>query len=151
MNGSTDRDRSGRARSNTEVVAVLFEEAFNVGNLDILTDLVRTEFTNFGRTVNGPQFLAELIRSQRSAFPDMRFTTLQTLAAGDWVVAKMRWTGTFQAGFDFIGFAGIEPTGRSFDVEHAHAFRLRDAMITEHWAIRDDLTMHNQLLGRPAA
>jgi predicted ester cyclase len=81
----------------------------------------------------------------------MRFETPQTLAAGDWVITKMRWTGTFQARFDFIGFAGIEPTGRTFDVEHAHAFRLAEGKIAEHWAIRDDLTMHAQLLGRRAA
>jgi hypothetical protein len=62
-----------------------------------------------------------------TAFPDMRFETVQTLAADDWVITKMRWTGTFQARFDFIGFNGIEPNGRTFDVEHAHAFRLAEA------------------------
>ncbi len=110
-----------------------------------------TSFTNFDRIVDGPQFLGELIGAQRAAFSDMRFETLQTLAAGDWVITKMRWTGTFRAGFGFIGLAGIKPTGRAFDVEHVHAFRLAGGKIAEHWAIRDDLTMHGQLLGRRAA
>lgn len=39
----------------------------------------------------------------------------------------MRWTGTFWAGFDFIGFANVQPAGRTFNVEHAHAFRLAEA------------------------
>ena len=151
MRTAADLGRPSETPSNVEIVARLFDEAFNAGNLDVLAELVHTGFTNFGRIANGPAFLAELIRAQRTAFPDMRFETLQMLAADDWVITKMRWTGTFQAGFGFIGFAGIEPTGRSFDVEHAHAFRLADGKIAEHWAVRDDLTMHDQLLGRRAA
>jgi len=151
MSTAADLARSSKASSNVEIVARLFEEAFNAGNLDTLAELVHTDFTNFGQIAHGPQFLAELIRAQRTAFPDMRFETLQTLAADDWVITKMRWTGTFQAGFAFIGFVGIEPTGRTFDVEHAHAFRLAEGKIAEHWAIRDDLTMHDQLLGRRVA
>ncbi len=58
----------------------------------------------------------------------------------------MRWTGTFRGPFSFIGLEGVPPTGRRFDVEHAHAFRVSDDKIAEHWAIRDDLTMRNQLL-----
>jgi predicted ester cyclase len=151
MSTAADLARPNATSSNAEIVARLFDEAFNAGNLDTLAELVHTDFTNFGRIAHGPQFLAELIRAQRTAFPDMRFETLQTLAADDWVITKMRWTGTFQAGFDFIGFSGIEPTGRTFDVEHAHAFRLAQGKIAEHWAIRDDLTMHDQLLGRRSA
>lgn len=150
MSSTADLAQPGEASGNVDIVTRLWDEAFTAGHLDALTELVHAGFINFGRTV-GPQFLAELIRAQRTAFPDMRFEILQTLAAGDWVIMKMRWTGTFQAGFDFIGFAGIEPTGQPFDVEHAHAFRLAEGKIAEHWAIRDDLTMHGQLLGRPAA
>ena len=151
MSIAADRARPSAASGNAQIVARLFDEAFNAGNLDVLAELVHTHFTNFGRITDGPQFLAGLIRAQRAAFPDMRFETLQTLAAGDWVITRMRWTGTFRAGFDFIGFAGIAPTGRTFDVEHAHAFRLAEGKIAEHWAIRDDLTMHDQLLGRRTA
>lgn len=131
----------------TGVAARLWAEAFNAGDLGVLKELVHEEFTNFGQTRNGPEFLAALITSQRTAFPDMRFTTLQTVGDGDWMVTKMRWTGTFQAPFAFIGFDGIAPTGRAFDVEHAHAFRFVDGKIAEHWAVRDDRTMHDQLLG----
>jgi predicted ester cyclase len=128
-------------------VARLWDEAFNGGALEALPELVHEDFTNFGRVSNGPEFLGGLISAQRAAFPDMRFEGLQTLVDGDWVMTKMRWTGTFQGRFDFIGFEGVDPTGRRFDVEHAHAFRVIDGKVAEHWAVRDDLTMHNQLLG----
>jgi hypothetical protein len=45
----------------------------------------------------------------------------------------------------FIRLSGVAPTGRTFDVDHVHAFRLAAGMVVEHWAVRDDLTMHAQL------
>jgi len=130
-----------------QIVGRLWQEAFNAGALDVLPELVNEEFVNFGTVTNGPEFLTTLINSQRSAFPDMHFTPLQVISDNDWVITKAQWTGTFQAPFDFIGLNGVDPTGRSFDVEHVHAFRFVDGKIAEHWAVRDDLTMHNQLLG----
>jgi predicted ester cyclase len=133
--------------AHVRIVDQLWQEAFNAGLLDVLPELVNEEFVNFETVTNGPEFLTTLINSQRTAFPDMHFTPLQTLADGDWVITKVRWTGTFRAPFDFIGFNGVEPTGRSFDAESVHGFRFVDGKIAEHWAVRDDLTMHNQLLG----
>jgi predicted ester cyclase len=129
------------------VVERLWEEAFNGGNTGALLELVNDQFTNFGQVRNGPEFLTGLINGQRAAFPDMHFETLQSFSDGDWVLTKMRWTGTFTGEFSFIGLDGVPPTGRSFDVEHAHAFRFVGDKIAEHWAVRDDLTMHQQLLG----
>jgi predicted ester cyclase len=47
-------------------------------------------------------------------------------------------------------FRGIAtPTGQTVDVELVHIFRIRDGMITEHWAVRDDVAMFQQLGGLP--
>jgi predicted ester cyclase len=132
---------------NVDVVARLWDEVFNRGSLGVLDELVHRDFVNFGSPTNGPELLAELITAQRSAFPDMRFTPVQVLAADDWVISKTRWTGTFLAPFPFIGLDGVAPTGLPFDVEHVHGFRFVDGKIAEHWAVRDDRTMHDQLLG----
>ncbi|MDP9072597.1 MAG: ester cyclase [Actinomycetota bacterium] len=144
---NTHADTHSPRTANAEVVARLWKEAFNDGDLDVLPELVRAEFKNFDVTTDGPEFLRSLITAQRSAFPDMHFTPLQVVADDDWVVTKARWMGTFLAPFTFIGFDGIKPTGRRFDVEHVHAFGFVDGKIAEHWAVRDDHTMHNQLLG----
>jgi len=138
---------SGARASNTAVVVRLWEEAFNNDALDVLADLVSNEFTNFGQVTNGPQFLAGLITAQRAAFPDMYYTILQVFADDDWVLTRVRWRGTFANPFPFLRLDGVKPTGRSFDVLHVHGFRLVDRKIAEHWAVRDDLTMHMQLLG----
>ena len=133
--------------ANVLVVARLCEEAFSAGDLAVLPELVNEEFVNFDSVTNGPDFLRGLISAQRAAFPDMQFTPLQVFVAEDWVITKARWTGTFRAPFAFVGLAGVEPTGRPFDVESVHAFRFVNGKISEHWAVRDDLTMHRQLLG----
>lgn len=135
------------AAARLRAVAQLWDEAFNAGRTDVLRELVHEDFVNFGQLRHGPQFLTQLISAQRTAFPDMKFTTLQTFVDGDWVITRTRWTGTFLAPFAFIGLDGVAPTGRGFDVEHAQAFRFVDDKIAEHWAIRDDLAMHHQLLG----
>jgi predicted ester cyclase len=132
---------------NVEIVTRLWEEVFNAGSLDVLPELVSEDFVNFDTVVNGPEFLRTLVNAQRTAFPDMRFTPLQVVAADDWVITKARWNGTFRASFAFIGLDGVTPTGRSFDVEHVHAFRFVEGKICEHWAVRDDLSMHRQLRG----
>jgi len=142
---------SDATAANAAVVVRLWDEAFNQGALEVLAELVHPEFTNFGQPTNGPQFLARLISAQRAAFPDMRFTILQAFAAGDWILTKARWAGTFVGPFPFLGLDGVAPTGRRFAVDHVHGFRLHDGKIAEHWAVRDDLTMHNQLLGGVSA
>lgn len=131
--------------ANGAVVHRLWAEAFNGGRMEVLDELVASEFVNFGQVVDGPRFLAELIAAQRRAFPDIRFATIQTLTDGDWMITKSRWSGTFRGPFSFIGLSGVMPNGSSFDVDHVHAFRLIAGKAVEHWAVRDDLTMHRQL------
>lgn len=130
---------------NAAVADRLWTEVFNGGRMEVLDELIAREFVNFGQVVDGPRFLAELIGAQRRAFPDMRFTTVQTVADEDWVITRSRWSGTFREPFPFIGLSGVVPTGRAFDVDHVHAFRFAAGMVVEHWAVRDDLTMHTQL------
>jgi len=37
------------------------------------------------------------------------------------------------------------PSGKTFRVKHMHRFRLKEAKIVEHFAVRDDLGMFKQL------
>jgi predicted ester cyclase len=43
----------------------------------------------------------------------------------------------------------IQPTGKSYTVQHIHIFRIADGKIAEHWAARDDLGLLEQLGGLP--
>jgi predicted ester cyclase len=67
-------------------------------------------------------------------------TGLELFAEGDKVMARIETTG------DHDGeFAGLEPTGRSWKHQHVHIFRIEEALIVEHWAVREDLKAMIQL------
>ncbi len=44
---------------------------------------------------------------------------------------------------------GNPPTGRSFEVEQMHMFRVADGRIAEHWSQRDEVGLMRQLGIRP--
>jgi len=44
-----------------------------------------------------------------------------------------------------IAVVGSPPNGKSFKVKHIHRFRLKKAKIVEHFAVRDDLSVFQQL------
>ncbi len=82
----------------------------------------------------------------RTAFSDLTWTTEQSVAEGDLVVTfgtmSGRHTGNFVV---WTEDATVErvfvPTGKSFSVRQAHFQRIRDGLVIEHWAVRDDQGM----------
>lgn len=43
-------------------------------------------------------------------------------------------------------FRGVTtPQGKRFSVEHIHIYRLAEGKIAEHWVVRDDLGMMQQV------
>ena len=76
------------------------------------------------------------------AVPDSAWETLRLVAEGDFVVCHNTWTGTYGG----TAFRGVTtPQGASFSVEHIHIYRLAEGKIAEHWVVRDDLGMMQQI------
>ncbi len=74
---------------------------------------------------------------------------LQSVAEGEWIVARCTYSGTHSgtSNFPVDGgmLVGVAPTGKSFQVQHMHMFRVLDGLIAEHFANRDDIEMMRQL------
>jgi predicted ester cyclase len=88
------------------------------------------------------------IEGVRGAVHDSRWTVLALIAEGDLVVCHNRWSGTYRG----TVFRGVPTTqGSRFSVEHIHIYRIRDDRIAEHWVVRDDLAMLQQLGAVPGA
>jgi hypothetical protein len=53
----------------------------------------------------------------------------------------------FEAGKQIDGgmLVGVNPTGRTFEVQHIHMYRVLDGKIAEHFATRDEVGMMRQL------
>jgi predicted ester cyclase len=82
------------------------------------------------------------------AVPDSAWETLRLVAEGDFVVCHNKWAGTYGA----TAFRGVTTTeGGRFSVEHIHIYRLAEGKIAEHWVVRDDLGMMQQVRAIPAS
>ena len=76
----------------------------------------------------------------RTAFPDLHFEIEELVAEGDVVAGRLTMSGTHEG-----PLMGTPPTGRSVRQEHMHFVRFEDGKAVEHWGVRDDLVMMQQL------
>lgn len=99
---------------------------------------------------HGPAAFLATARWLGSAFSDLRFGIEQVAVEGDLVVTYGTMSGRHTGDFAIYAADGsvdraFAPTGRSFEVAHAHFARMRDGKVIEHWAVRDDQGMALQL------
>ena len=85
----------------------------------------------------------------REAFSDLVWTTEQNVAEGDLVVTFGTLSGRHTGNFVVWTEDGqvervFVPTGKTFTVRQAHFQRMRDGLVVEHWAVRDDQGMAMQ-------
>ena len=127
------------------------------GTLDDLRQVVHPDATNREAMAEppacrgrGPEAFWATALWLREGFSDLAFTVDETVVEGDLAVTYGRMSGR-QTG-DFVGWTAdgevdraFAPTGRRFEVRHAHFQRLRDGLVVEHWAVRDDQSMALQL------
>jgi steroid delta-isomerase-like uncharacterized protein len=129
-------------------VAERFHEAFNRGDLDAASSWFADDCRNHGRQVGGAG-LRMVLQEIKTVFPDARLTILNSVAEGEWVVVRCTYSGTHRGvarlPVDGALLVGVQPTGRSFEVQHMHMYRVLNGKIAEHFANRDDVGMVRQL------
>jgi predicted ester cyclase len=131
------------AEENKALFRRTYEELLNRGNLDVADELVVPEFINHeappGRD-RGPESMRGLAVMLRTAFPDLRFEIEELVAEGDVVAGRLTMSGTHEG-----PLMGMPPTGRSVRQDHMHFVRFQDGKVIEHWGVRDELGMMQQL------
>jgi steroid delta-isomerase-like uncharacterized protein len=88
----------------------------------------------------GLEGLKDVLRSMRSAFPDLVFAIQEQVTEGDKVASRFEWTGTHQA-----PFLGVPATGRSVRVWGIVIDRLEQGRIKDTRIIMDTLGLMIQL------
>ena len=125
-----------------------YEEVLNRGDLSVVDELIAPDFLNHeappGRD-RGPESMRELATMLRTAFPDLRFTIEELVAEGDIVAGRLTMSGTHDG-----PLMGMPPTRRAVRQDHMHFVRYRDGKAVEHWGVRDDLGMMQQMGVMPA-
>jgi steroid delta-isomerase-like uncharacterized protein len=131
------------APDNRSVVQEFYDQ-WNRGAIDF-DRLFREDVTNRQPGTDpetGLDKFREAIAGVMNAVPDSTWTTLNLVEGDDMVVCHNRWSGTYSGKM----FRGIPTSaGKRFSVEHIHIYRMVDGRIAEHWVVRDDLGMLQQL------
>lgn len=129
-----DMERFARERA-----AALFDR----GELDRIEEFVTPDFVNHEAWPGeDPGYEGFRLRMQRlhEAFSELRLDLHEVVAGGDLVAYRATLSGVHTG-----PLLGMAPTGRRFSARHMHMLRLRDLRASEHWAVRDDLSMLQQL------
>ncbi|MEV6611167.1 ester cyclase [Kutzneria sp. NPDC051319] len=100
--------------------------------------------------VPGPAGFWATAQWLRTAFADLRYDIHHVMSDGDLVTVNSTMLGRHVSAIAFHTPDGaidavFPPTGRPFAMAQAHWFRVRDGLIAEHWAVRDDLGTAKQL------
>ena len=129
-------------QENETIVRRTWEELFNQGNLAVADELIAANFINHAApgAPPGPASFQQLVTLYRTAFPDAQFSIEDLLASGDKVAMRNTFSGTHRG-----PFMGIAPTGKHVSQEQMHIVRVASGQVVEHWAVRDDLSLMQQL------
>jgi predicted ester cyclase len=137
-------------RENEAIVRRLFDAVFNERALDVCDEIVAVDYVEhavapFGTdepgAVEGPTHMRGVVDWLVGQYPDLRMRVDAVAAQGD-MVATLVWSEGTNLG-PFNGFA--PPTGKRFAGRQSHWYRVAEAKLAEHWAVRDDLTTMIQL------
>lgn len=100
--------------------------------------------------VRGPQAYRATSEWLHAAYDDLGWEVHHLVSDGDLVVARVTMSGRHTGPFTVHSPDGaidqvFAPTGRRFSTSQMHLFTLRDGLLADHWANRDDLGQARQL------
>ena len=128
--------------ANERIVRRLVEEVVNRGATERLPHLVDPD--HVGHDILGDHYGPEGVRIDvaefRAAFPDLRVTIEDLLAAGDRVARRFTLRGTHRG-----PFMGFPATGRAVTATGIAIDRLADGKLAESWVCFDALGLLRQL------
>lgn len=119
------------------------EALFNRGEVDRIEEFVTPDFVNHEAWEGeDPGYEGFRIRMKRlhAAFSELHMEVHEVIAEGDLVAYRATLSGVHSG-----ELLGLPPTGKRFSAQHFHMLRMREGKASEHWAVRDDLGMLQQL------
>lgn len=130
------------SEQNKTIVRRAFEEVYNRGNLDIVDELVSSDFVVHASSedIHGPTGLKLYVTALRQAFPDLHLTIDDQVAEGDRVVTRWTARGTHTGTFQ-----GTPPTGKHGTMTGIDIDRVIDGRAVECWTNTDELGLLQQL------
>jgi predicted ester cyclase len=106
--------------------------------------LVTPDFVSHGLPGSGPDVMKGAIERTSKGLSNPKMDVRDIFGEGDRVAVRMQSSAT-QSG----DFMGMPPTGKTYDIEELHLFRVADGRIAEHWHQMDAMGMLKQLGAMP--
>ena len=127
---------------NKRIVPELVDETYNKGNLENTSRFVTSDFIYHarGEDIEGVEAYNEWVSLDRSMFPDITFTILETIAESDKAATAFIVKGTHEK-----EFRGIPATHKKFETVGVIIFHFRNNKIKEGWVVVDRLTAALQI------
>jgi len=129
-------------------LALLALDVLHDGQTERLDQIVTEDFVDHGTPPGMPAgragyaailtFLREVLQ--------VRYETHAIVAEGDYVAIHAT-----AHGVDNSSNLGFAPTGKPFAMPTMHFYRVRDALLAEHWGVRDELSVLRQVGTLPYA
>jgi len=118
-------------------------ECFSQNNLDVLDELIASDFTDHNPNPGqapGLEGLKQFISAMHTVLSDLQDNVEDMVAEGDKVVARLRISGTHQG-----EFMGAAPTGNQVTFTGIDILRIAEGKVVEHSGNSDELGMMRQL------
>jgi steroid delta-isomerase-like uncharacterized protein len=155
---STDATSSSEASTQaagaldiSDVSRRLVEEPFNSGGFELLDQFVAADCVNHDpampaelRELGAAEQIKRTTAMYRAAFPDVRMTVQDVIAAGDKVALRWQGEGTHRG-----ELMGLAPTGSHGSVTGIDIFLWKDGKVAEAWTEWDNLGLARQLGAAP--
>jgi steroid delta-isomerase-like uncharacterized protein len=130
------------AKQNKEILRSAIEK-YNKGDLEAFYGILAPDHVyhfTAGVEIKGRDAFCKFDNFVHTTFPDQQLIIEDLIAEGDKVVWRQRTQGTFMG-----KFKEIAPTGNKVDVQAIGIHRFANGKIVETWAVRDMLTMLQQM------
>ena len=127
---------------NKRVVQEFLDETYNKGNLKNTDRFVTPDFAYHarGEDIEGIEAYNEWVSSDRSIFPNIRITIIDSIAESGKVASAFIVEGTHEK-----EFRGMPATHKKFETVGMNIFHFQDNKIKEGWVVVDALTAAIQL------
>lgn len=126
----------------SQVVRALIEQCLNKGHIDLITELVHTDYQYHSpsETMEGPEALSQLFLAYRQAFPDLMVSIEEQFESGQKVCTRLTLRGTNRG-----SLMGAPATQKSIEVTGVVISRVVEGRIREEWELIDEFAMSRQL------
>ncbi|MFQ5884656.1 MAG: ester cyclase [Thermoplasmata archaeon] len=135
--------KTAGSEENEALVRRVFEEVWNQGKLDVIDELVATDYVLHDPAtpgISGRDGYRQFVTIYRTAFPDLKFTVVDQISEGDKVATRWTSTGTHKG-----DLMGIPPTGKQTTSTGIVISRIVDGKGVEDWSIWDAMGLLQQI------